>query len=194
MKRVLMLILCALVLGLAFTPAHADSVTSGTARVAVNVNPIIAITPGGPPTPTVQTGIFTIPVPFTIGANFQTLQFQVEATDLFKADVVGIAGQQVPPIPLVLTRTPGVCLFALTSGNALNGDANVIPGPFVATGTNLGNFPSYLSGVRTFQSSQAGHFSQDVTLSCFWNQGDSEKPTGQYSGFVRLIGVVVPDP
>ncbi|HSR11830.1 MAG TPA: hypothetical protein VLS90_10335 [Thermodesulfobacteriota bacterium] len=190
MKRVLILIVTVMMLGLA-VQAYADSATTGTARVMVNVDPIIAITPGVPPIPTVQFGVFTIPVPFTIGANYQTLRFSVMATDLYKADVVGITGQQVPPIPLVLTRD---CLFQLTSGNAINGLTNVIPAPFARLGSDVINtLPAYTSSSRVFQSSQAGHFSQDVTLSCFWNQNDNEKPKGQYSGFVRLIGVVVPD-
>jgi len=187
MKRLLTLILVLMVVGMGFAPAYADSTQSGTAKVLVNVDPIIAITPTAPETITVQTGKFAIPVTFTVGANTQSVNFSAAGTDLWKAD--DPTGTEVAPILFDQTRA---CTLALTNGNALNGENNSLPLPFTA-GDPINSFPSYLSGSKIFQSSQNGHFSQDVTLTCGWNQSDPEKTKGQYSGYVRLIGVIVPN-
>ena len=186
MKRLIGLIVGLMVIGLAFAPgAYADSATSGTAKVLVNVDPIIAITPVPPPIITVQSGKFAIPITFTVGANKQEVRFAAAGTDLYKAD--DPKGTEVAPIPFDQTRK---CSLTLTSGNALNGEDNTLPLPFTAD-VLINGFQSYLSGSKVFQSSQNGHFSQDVILVCGWNQADSEKPKGQYSGFVRLYGLLV---
>ena len=188
MKRVLMLILALMVIGLAFTPAHADSVTSGTAKVLVNVDPIIAITPVPPATITVQSGKFQIPITYTIGANKQEVTFSVQATDLWKAD--DPTGTEVAPIPLDTTLQ---ATLTPTNGNALDGADNKLPLPWVAAAA-INGFPAQGTGTKTFQSSQNGHFSQNVIVVVGWNQSDNEKPKGQYSGFVKLSGVIVGDP
>jgi hypothetical protein len=189
MKKTIGLIVGLMVLGLAFAPgAFADSASSGTAKVLVNVDPIIAITPTPPAIITVQAGKFVVPVTFTIGANKQEVTFSAAGTDLWKAD--DPTGTEVAPIPFDQTKN---CTLTLTNGNALDGADNKLPLPYTGTDA-INGFPAYLSGSKTFQSSQSGHFSQDVILICGWNQNDSEKPKGQYSGYVRLIGVIVPDP
>ena len=187
MKRLVGLIVGLMVIGLAFAPgAWADSASSGTAKVLVNVDPIIAVTPVPPATITVQAGKFAIPVTFTIGANKQEVKFSAAGTDLYKAD--DPLGTEVAPIPFDQARA---CTLTLTSGNALDGANNQLPLPFAAD-VLINGFPSYISGSKVFQSSQNGHFSQDVVLVCGWNQSDNEKPKGQYSGFVRLYGVLEP--
>jgi hypothetical protein len=187
MKRLLTLILGLMVVGMAFAPAYADTVSSGTAKLLVNVDPIIAITPQVPPTITIQSGKFVVPVVFTVGANTQQVNFSAEGTDLWKAD--DPTGTEVKPIPFDTTKA---CTLVLTNGHALDGADNTLPLPFTA-GELINGFPSYLSGSKIFQSSQNSHFSQDVTLTCGWNQADPEKPKGQYSGFLRLLGIIIPN-
>jgi hypothetical protein len=187
MKRVLMLILGVMVIGLAFTPAHADSVTSGTAKVLVNVDPIIATTPVPPAQITVQAGKFQMPITYLIGANRQEVTFSVQATGLWKAD--DPKGTEVAPIP-VDTDLPAT--LSPTNGNALNGADNKLA--WVGPTDAINGFPAVGTGSKVFQSSQSGHFSQNVVVVVGWNQSDNEKPKGQYSGFVKLTGVIVADP
>jgi len=81
MKRLLVLALGLMVIGLAFSPAYADSNTSGAAHVLVNVNPIIAITPVPQASiPTVQLGKFIVPISWLIGANAQQVALTLEAS------------------------------------------------------------------------------------------------------------------
>ena len=52
-------------------------------------------------------------------------------------------------------------------------------------------FGGLMSGEEAFESSQNGHFSQEVAVTCTWNQDDPEKPQGEYSGWVVLAGMVL---
>ena len=188
MKRLLVLALGLMVIGLAFSPAYADSNTSGAAHVLVNVNPIIAITPVPQASiPTVQLGKFIVPISWLIGANAQQVALTLEASALFKADD--------PTSPSFIPVDPTTAVAVLIpNGNAINGAANSLGTLTVTTSDTISGFPLVSTGTTTFQSSQAGTFSQTITTNVPYNQSNNELPKGQYSGWVKLLGVIVPDP
>jgi hypothetical protein len=124
---------------------------------------------------------------FQIHANREQVDLQVAVTDLYKGDVptsefklvVAGAGAQVTPENANQTEG-GTGLLPWT------GDSAVI----------LANLPTGWSGkvttVGTFESATSGNFSQGVNVGVSWNTNDFELPTGEYSGYVKLIGLIKP--
>lgn len=183
--------------------AFADIEFSSIKPVAVTIAPTIKVStdPGTTAvTPTLQTGDIKLQVPFRIDANTQWVNIQAFATDLYKADA-GVVGSQsahkilhsgkvdVTVLPSPDPEALGA-LVGATGPAQLTYDGNkqsIAPDSTAATvlwefyQTNLGR---YESGIR-------GRFSHDIKLGVTWNNGNSELPQGNYSGFVRLYGQVV---
>jgi hypothetical protein len=61
-----------------------------------------------------------------------------------------------------------------------------------ATAAMLNGLNGQESESGTFESGQRGHFSQSVAVEITYDQKDPELPTGEYSGFVKLVGMVIP--
>ncbi len=187
MKRLVGVMFCVAIIGLAFTPAYADLSGSAVASVYVNVNPNIAVTPATPivDAGTIQTGDFWAIIKFTIGANLETVNMTLEASDLWKGD--DPLNSDVLPIPL---KSDAPAEITAQYGNEINaGDNKALwNGP----GANIGNYPTKTTETVTYESSQNGHFSQDVSCKIFYNQADPEKTVGQYSGKVKLTAFITP--
>ena len=180
MKRTLPLLLLALLF--AASTVTGDTSGDGIARVQVDVNPNVTVGVNTPNVviPPVQTGQFSATIDFRVDANVQEVCLQVEATYLYKGD--DPTNDEVAPIPLD-ESVP--VIVDPSNANPLDGASNEMPlGP---TPGSLDGFESRSTGILCFESSQNNHFSQDVLVTVTWDQIDPEQPTGQYSGFVRLI-------
>ena len=188
MRKGIALLFCLALTGFGTASALADTAASATASVHALVNPNIsmsattAIVDAG----TIQTGDFNAQVQFRVDANQEQLTLGCEATALYKGD--DPTNTAVAPIPIDLARG---CLIAPANANPLAGASNVAQ--FSGTpGAGIGAFPSFVTNAITFESSQAGVFSQPVFMTVWWNQNDPEKPTGEYSGKVKLLALINP--
>jgi hypothetical protein len=81
-------------------------------------------------------------------------------------------------------------VIAPTDANPINGGSNVAA--YTGPGDPIGDYPTEMTETIVYESSQNNHFSQDVYITVTWNQGDPEKPMGQYSGKVKLTCLLLP--
>jgi hypothetical protein len=179
MKMKKLAILMSLLLIVAFTSAaYADEEATAVTGVYVVVNPNITLSAGPSVNAgTIQTGDITAQVSFRVDANEQEVQFLARVTDLWKGDD---SGSEVAPIPV--NESYGVIIEA-TNGNPLaGGSSNVF---FNGTAT-VNSMPALETLPIVIQSSQDGHFSQNVFVTAQWTQNDPEKTIGEYSGFIEL--------
>lgn len=185
MKKIAIMTVAALATGLAATGAYADLESSAFAHVWVDVEANIALgSPGQMDLGAVQTGDFAGTLIFRVDANNEDVFLTCGASPLFKGDDPN--NQDVLPIPLNITAgcdvvpTFGKRMENLSSTLAYGSELEIIDG-FELTKTEAGHF----------ESSQNGHFSQDVNVTVTWMQPDPEKPQGEYSGIVALWGAIL---
>lgn len=184
MKKIIVVFMSLMLCLFVFTPAAFSATDDNAiAPVSVTVNPNISVgdNPGGLSL-SVQTGNVSGAFVFRIDANMQYVDIQVGASHLYKADDPN--NNDVAPI-------------------LVNGDAGVDVNPAKGLGKNLAfinsepydinGFLGIISETGTFESSQNGHFSQDVDVMVTWNQDDPEKPQGEYSGFVQFYCMMIGD-
>ena len=132
----------------------------------------------------VQTGAFTATIEFRVDANHEDVDLACYASDLWKGDDPN--GTEVTPIPLLFGAG---CLIDPINANPTAGASPVAAFDESKTSTIYG-FPAYGTNAINFESSQNGHFSQEVYVTVAWNQDDPEKPKGEYSGVVALYGMI----
>ncbi len=158
------------------------------ASVYVVVSPNVSIAPIGShiSAGTVQQGLFSTDLTFRISANQDAIALAGAASPLFKGN--DPASNEVAPIPLDLSR--GIRIKP-AKANPYSGKSNVVE---FMTAVDIEGFPGMQTGYITFGSSQRGRFSQDVTLTVWWNQDDHDKPVGEYGGKVRLSALILPPP
>ena len=186
MKRIGLLACLAAVMGMA-TVASADLSSCSTAHVIIEVNPNVGVsTVADPDIQNIQTGTIEVVITFLVEANLQEACVYVEASDLFKGD--DPTNDEVAPIPL--DTTVPVTISPINA-NPLNGGSNMAA--WIGAGSPIGPYETQLSETICFESSQNNHFSQEVDITVTWDQDDPEKPTGQYSGMVRLCALVTPE-
>ncbi len=185
MKRIGLLVCLLAIVGLT-SATYADTSSDSTAKVIIIVNPNVAVsTVADPPMVNIQAGQVSILITYLVEANLQEACIYIEASDLFKGD--DPTNQEVPPIPLD-TTVPAT--IDPVNANPLNGGS--MDAAWIGAGLPIGQFDTQLSETICFESSQNNHFSQEVDVTVTWNQDDPEKPTGQYSGWVRLTALVTP--
>jgi hypothetical protein len=184
MRKMFSALMCVVLIAGFSGMALARDTMSVDARVQVNVEPTITVGVLSPSlTPVIQPGHedAVIEVGFMVDSNSQMLRIGAAASDLFKGDV--------PGGPYSLARKGGVKIVC-TGANTLNGVSNIVtygPGTVVING-----FTAYNTNAIIFESSQSNRFSLPCYLTFTWGTTDAELPTGQYSGYVRFIGTVVP--
>ncbi len=187
MKRLAYLCVGMALLALVAAPAYADTQGAATASVTVNVNPNVSLSAKTPlvNAGTIQTGDFFAQVTWTVGANLEQVSFFLEASDLYKGDdPVNIS---VAPIAL---NTNKPAEFAPQFGSELNaGDNKAVW--VTGAGAPIGAYPTKKTETAIFESSQNGHYSQDVSTKIWFVQPDPEKTVGQYSGKVRLTALLM---
>ena len=183
MRKGLVIIL-GLVLCLAFAPAaFADRSGDATAHVYVWVDPNITVNvvTGNVDLGSVQTGEFSGSIEFRVDSNVEQVGLWCAVSNLYKGD---LNDGFVDPIqvsgPATIAPTNATPQAGGSNVGALDVDADVngLPGKIMA-------------GPIFFESSQDGHFSQNVLVSCGWNQDDPEKTIGEYSGFVILYAIIL---
>ena len=183
MKKLIAVLMGLMVVATA-SVCFADTENSAVAKVYVKVDPNVAIRPltaivdAG----SVQIGEFSADVKFRVDANKESVQFFAAASPLYKGD--DPTNSEVPPIPLA----KGVVIQP-TNANPIAGGTNVAD---YGTPTTIDEFPGMQTNAITFESSQDGHFSQDVNVKFTWDQPDPEKPMGEYSGKVKLTALLLP--
>jgi hypothetical protein len=187
MRKLVLLLTVGLMLTGIVVAVRGDTEGSASAHVFVNVDPNVgvqastAIVDAG----TVQTGDFSATIDFRVDANLQVVTFYAVASPLFKGD--DPLGTEVPPIPLNLSE--GIEIDP-DNANPLEGGSQVAA--FISgSNEDIDGFPGVPTEQITFESSQNNHFSQNVRLTVTWNQDDPEKPTGEYSGKVKLWALLL---
>ena len=185
MKR---LLIVALALTMVVGYAAADLSGSSSRHIIVLVAPNVTLDSDSSSTVdagSVQTGDFTATCVFRVDANKQIVNFYAEASPLYKGN--DPTNQDVAPIPLNL---PAGILLQPANGNAMLGLGNVLA--YTDQTGVCDGYPTVVTETKAYESSQNNHFSQDVTVVVTWNQDDPEKPTGEYSGCVRLTALLFP--
>jgi len=161
--------------------AMADTTSYAWGHVYVNVvsNVAVSVITSNVALGSIQTGVFPGEITFRVDANSEEVALSVAATQLYKGD-----DPTNPTVsPIALEQSLGA-LIEPTNASPMNGGSNtaMYTAPYDYNGF-LGFQTEYIS----FESSQPGYFSQPVFVTVAWNQDDSEKPQGQYSGFVCLF-------
>ena len=188
MRRIGLLVLVAALLA---TPSLADTMGSITKHVYIDVEPNVTVGALGSDNHTssgglgIQTGEFDITVPFRIDANKEQVAIQIEATPLWKGD--DPFNNEVAPIELC--DYSAVEIDPENANPIQGGDGFPSPteGGSIINGSRSQRFEAII-----FESSQNGHFSQDVDVTVCWDQRDPELPTGEYSGWVKLTAMLIP--
>ncbi len=164
-------------------PCLADSDSAATSHVFVKVveniavRSLAAVVSAGE----IQTGAFSATLPFRLDANSESVILGVAASSLYKGD--DPLAPTVGPIGLF----DGVKIEP-TDASPLAGGSNVAQ--YQTPGEVVGGFPTLRTNDITFESSQNNHFSQNVAVTVSWFQNDAEKPTGEYSGVVKLYAMI----
>jgi len=182
MKKSLLAILVALVLGSGV--ASADLTSSATATVYVNVvsNVAVGVVTGLVNLGNIQTGPFSGAIVFRVDANVQVIGLSVAVSNLYKDD----APTSEFLIPVLVA--PGVAVVPVIGSELPAGEDNKLP--YADTPVFVGPYAGLSTVVGTFGSGQNNHFSQEVVVTPSWNQPDDELPTGEYSGLVVLTAVI----
>ena len=186
MKKTISLLTGLLVI-CAASVCFADKSNESTARVFVKVDPDIAVSTltANVDMGSIQRGKINGNVAFRVDANQQYVQLSVAASPLYKADNPTYNGPDaVAPIQLSSKATIAPESATSAGASSVSVDLNQI-------GT-IGAFPSLGCAPVTFESPQNGHFSQTVNTSFTWDQDQVEKPSGDYSGKVKLVAALMP--
>jgi len=182
MRKLILFLLVGVMLTGMSVAVRGDTDAGASAHVVVTVDPNVGVSAIAPiiDAGTIQTGDFTATIEFRVDANLQFVTFYAVASPLFKAD--DPMGIEVSPIPLNLTE--GVIIDA-DNGNPVMAGSNIAA--FLSGSTeDIDGYPGVPTEQIKFESSQNNHFSQNIRLTVTWNQDDPEKPTGEYSGKVKL--------
>lgn len=183
--KILALSTLALAAGLSGFAVHADTEGSASSHVFVDVTANIAI---APPQGDVDSGDqmndFEGAATFRVDANSQDIYLTCGASSLYKGN--DPTNTDVAPLPVNLSSG---CAVNPANGNRMGGLPNTLG--FVGESPDLINgYTLNQTEQGHFESSQNGHFSQDVTLVVDWDI-PLEQPQGEYSGVVALWGAIL---
>lgn len=180
------------VLTFGMAPVNADTESHSMAHVYVNVvsNISVQTLTSNVGMDDVQTGNITGELKFRVEANMEAVTISAGATKLYKGD--DPSNDEVAPI---LLDTEKGATYIADNANPLAGASNNAPCSESAEQVLTPNGPmdSYDCDSIKFESSQDGHFSQDVMVELHWNQDDPEKTTGEYSGYVFFWASLLDD-
>lgn len=174
-----------LAIGLYGSTALADTDSSASAHVYVDVTANIAIAPPGIDVDLGdQMDDFTGAATFRVDANSQDIYLTCGASSLYKGN--DPTNSDVAPLPVNLSSG---CEVNPANANRMGGLPNTLG--FVGDAPDLINGYSLNQTEQGhYESSQNGHFNQDVTLVVDWII-PLEQPQGEYSGVVALWGAIL---
>jgi hypothetical protein len=180
-KKLTILAVALFFIAVAVSPASADTTNSAVASMYVNVVSNVAISSATPLVNlgSIQKGFFPATFVWRIDSNNEAVSFFLEASNLYKGD--DPTDTVVKPIRLA-TAIP--VSFTIENGNEMASGDN--KGSWTGIGKPIGIYPTAVTENVAYESSQNGHFSQNLTTVLTYNQSDQEQPMGQYSGKVRL--------
>jgi hypothetical protein len=123
-------------------------------------------------------------VQFQVRANTQEVELQVACTDLCKA------GDPSSPYKIPVAGA-GVQIIYEHAGGTAGGDRLLPWQPVSSVGLLPAGWTGAATEIGVFRTATAT-FSQNVTVDVSWHAPAANLPTGEYRGFVRLIGMVQP--
>ncbi len=169
--------------------ALADTSGEAAAHVYVDIveNITVGVLTGNVDMGDVQTGDIMGSLGFRVDANVETLTLSAVATKLYKGD--DPSDPDVSPIGLDVTQPLS---YLVPDGNPVQGGSNQVScvgGAIVPTAN--GAMDAYECASVEFESSQDGHFSQNVGVELHWLQDDPELTTGEYSGWVFFTAAIL---
>jgi hypothetical protein len=182
-----MIVAIAIICAVAFVaPIIADTGASATVNVKMTVNPNVSMSAifANVDAGTVQTGDKSAVCAFRVDANSQEVFFQVNASNLYKADDANSSN-------VILLDVSKGAIVQPVMGNATNFHGNTL-NFFGTSGPVVAGFPTASTEQAQFQSSQTGVFSQEVDVTVTWNQTNPEQVAGEYSGVVQLVASLLP--
>jgi hypothetical protein len=169
--------------------AFADRANEAMAHVYVDVDPnvsVMALT-GNLGMGSVQTGQFGGNVVFRVDANEEAVLLGVATTHLYKGD--DPTNTDVKPLPV--DSSVGALIEPGNANPKRGASAMAQYTSEVSVETPYGTMQGLRTNDIEFESSQNGHFSQDVSVSVGWMQPDPEQTKGEYSGYVVLYTALV---
>ncbi len=185
MQNLIMSLVAVGMMAIVATTVYADPAGQAAAHVYLKINPNIAVQAidSNLNLGTLQTGDVSLPILFRIDANTEAVAISGLVTDLYKGD--DPTNKDVAPIVVDLTKG-----FPISPEHAKqiaggNGIASYIGS------SPYNGFNGHTTQQLTFESSQNGHFSQNVQVQPAWINTDNEKPQGEYSGWVVLYSSVI---
>jgi hypothetical protein len=188
--------------------AFAQPSASSTQEIFFDVNPNISVGPSPITQPVLVTGAagtYTGTVFFDVHGNTQFVDLQVDATCLYK----GSTSTSLNIIPLVGAGA----LVEAAMGQPVGGAPEMLPwtativagvSPDPTTGIGITTISGAIADVigngmqgnstevQQYESGQSNSFSQEVAVTCVWQNDNFELPVGEYGGFVKLTAMVVP--
>ena len=118
-------------------------------------------------------------VTFRVDSNYEEISVQVSCTHLYR-DGSPASGQ------VISVAGPGAMVYP-ENGNEIYGGFDDLlewQAAYTAPDGAMGN----TTAAGIFESGQNGMFGQNVTVDIAWNMADEELASGEYSGYVRLVG------
>ena len=154
---------------------------SPPAHVIVSVDAVLAVTAGSVMSAdlgTMNVGTASAQVCFQIDANQENVYIQAWATGLWKGDVMSADNFVIPVV------AEEGALVEPASGNQIGVPTNVL----VFGGVDVINgLDALTTVVGNFESSQWGHFSQEVCVTIDYENSNPELPQGEYSGWIKIL-------
>ncbi len=152
-------------------PVHLDVLS----MIAVGATQsLVVLDPFSPP------GQISGQVAFRIDSNLQTADLQVSCTDLYR-DGLPASTQAIPVTGLGAAVEPDTGYESMAGGSD-----NFLE--WAADWTRPDGLMGRATVVSSFESGQAGHFSQDVTVRVLWNATEAQLAPGEYVAYIRLVG------
>jgi len=162
--------------------AFADPSGEDMLHVVCHIDPNIAVDAGEDVRiAALQTGDVAGDLPFRVDANTQWITVTVYASDLYKGN---------DPFS---TYVIPVNVSAGTSISVVGGNPVPYFTPLTSAVDVYAGFMGYMSDPVDIENGDNGHFSQDLSVRVTWTNDDDEMPVGDYSGWVKLLGAVLPN-
>jgi hypothetical protein len=161
--------------------ASAEYYDEDMLKVTVRIQPNIAVEAGPDVDMTaLQAGEVSGDFPFRVESNSQEIEISVQASHLYK-------GSDPNSLNMIeLSKNEQAEIFVKGAN----------PRPYKGTFSRAvdvhGGFRGYVADPVIMESGDRGFFSNDMEIGLTWTNNDPELPVGQYTGYVKVIGVVLP--